>query len=198
MQSDIENMDKDFRIQLINSLGGFKSICLIGTKNTDGLTNLGLFNTIFHVGSAPAMYGFISRPSDRERHTLENILQTKQYTINQVHSDFYKKAHQASAKYPREVSEFNMVGLKEGYIEKCIAPFVAESNIKFGLELAETNTLQNKNTIVIGYVRHIIIQNDLIDNDGFISLTKARTIAGSGCDAYYHAFFKERLGYAQP
>ena len=191
-------MDTDYRIQLINSLGGFKSICLIGTKNQKGQTNLGLFNSVFHVGSAPALYGFVCRPADRERHTLENILETKNYTINQVQKSFYQKAHQASAKYPREVSEFNQVKLTEEYIGQLAAPFVQESTVKFALELEETHSLLNKNTIIIGRVVHVAVQENLLNEKGFIQLDQSDTITGSGCDAYYQTQYLERLPYARP
>lgn len=195
---EIIDMDTNFRIQLINSLGGFKSICLIGSKNKQGQTNLGIFNSVFHLGSAPALYGFVCRPADRERHTLENILETKSYTINQVHTSFYKNAHQASAKYAREVSEFEKVNLQEEYTENIHAPFVKESHIKFGLSLAETHNMMNKNTIIIGRVIHISIEEKLINDKGFIQLDTANTITGSGCDAYYQTNFIGRLPYAQP
>jgi len=195
---EIIDMDTDYRIQLINSLGGFKSICLIGTKNEDKQTNLGLFNSVFHVGSAPALYGFVCRPADRERHSLENILSTKSYTINQVHQRFVSEAHQSSAKYAREVSEFEEVGLTEEYKEPIWAPFVKESKIKFALELEETHRLVNKNTIVIGRVVHILAEEKLVDEKGFIELSRSETITGSGCDAYYSTSFIERKKYARP
>ncbi len=191
-------MDTDYRIQLINSLGGYKSVCLIGTKNADQQTNLGLFNSVFHVGSAPAMYGFVCRPADRERHTLENILATESYTINQVQQSFYMQAHQASAKYARDVSEFEKVNLTEEYIGETKAPFVQEAVIKFGLQLAETHTLLNKNTIIIGHVVQVTVQEKLLDEKGFIQLAAANTITGSGCDAYYKTEFLSRLPYARP
>jgi hypothetical protein len=44
---------------------------------------------------------------------LENILETNFYTINHINKSSYKKAHQTSARYPKEVSEFEAVGLTE-------------------------------------------------------------------------------------
>lgn len=197
-KQEIIDMDMNYRIQLINSLGGYKSICLIGSKSKEGQTNLGIFNSVFHLGSAPALYGFVCRPANRERHTLENILETKSYTINQVHHTFYKQAHQTSAKYQRETSEFEKVNLKEEYIRDIHAPFVQESKVKFGLELEETHNMMNKNTILIGRVIHVKVEEKLLDQKGFIQLDNSDTITGSGCDAYYQTEFIERLPYANP
>ena len=195
---EIVNMDTDYRIQLINSLGGYKSLCLIGSQNEEQQQNLGLFNTVFHVGSAPALFGFVCRPADRERHTLENILATKSYTLNQVNRKIYKQAHQASAKYPRAVSEFEKTNLTPEIKDGIFAPFVKEAYVKFALELAETHALLNKNTIVIGRVIQISINEEVVEENGFINLQKAKTIAGSGCDAYHSTEFIERLAYARP
>ena len=64
------------RAAFINSLTGFKSASLIGTIDNNKKTNLSIFSSVFHLGSNPALVGFINRPDSVERHTLENILQT--------------------------------------------------------------------------------------------------------------------------
>lgn len=195
---EIVDMDNRYRIQLINSIGGFKSICLIGTQNDEGQNNLGIFNSVFHIGSAPALYGFCCRPADRERHTLENIMETGVYTMNQVDESFYKQAHQASAKYPRELSEFDQVGLTPQFEHDIKAPFVQEAKIKFALELEDDLLLSNKNTLVIGKVMHVLVREDLIDEKGYLDLAAANTITGSGCDAYYTTDALGRMPYARP
>lgn len=197
-KEEIIDMDMYYRIQLINSLGGYKSICLIGTQNDAGQHNLGIFNSIFHIGSAPALYGFCCRPGDRERHTLENIMQTGIYTINQVDESFYKQAHQASAKYARELSEFDEVGLTPQFYNNIKAPFVQESKIKFALELEDDLLLSNKNTLVIGRVIQVLVREDLMNEKGYIDLAAANTISGGGCDAYYTTTALGRMPYARP
>ena len=46
---DIDLLDSRERVHLINSLGGFKSVSLIGTKSPSGNTNLSIFSSIFHI-----------------------------------------------------------------------------------------------------------------------------------------------------
>lgn len=41
--NDIQNMARITRLTLINAISGFKSGNLIGTVNTEGVTNLALF-----------------------------------------------------------------------------------------------------------------------------------------------------------
>lgn len=197
--SDIDSMEKLYRINLINSLSGFKSVCLIGTKNKDNQTNLSIISSLVHIGSNPALFGIIIRPGVVERHTLENILETKYYTINHINEDIYKQAHQTSARYPREVSEFDATGLNTTYKNDFHAPFVKESHIQFSLELKQKVEIKINNTIlIIGEVKDIYIPRDSLFEDGFIDIENAKTITCSGLDSYHLTQKIDRLKYAKP
>ena len=117
-------MEKRQRANLVNSSGGFKSVCLIGTINKAGLTNLAPFSSIVHIGASPPLIAFIVRPDSVDRHTLSNLLATGYYTINHLNEAIYKKGHQASARYPEEISEFDAVGLTTVYKHDFLAPYV--------------------------------------------------------------------------
>ena len=71
--ADIRNLDKLFRLNLINSCTGYKSANLIATRSTSGVSNVAVFNSVFHLGSNPPLLGFIMRPATVPRNTLENI-----------------------------------------------------------------------------------------------------------------------------
>ena len=120
--TDIAQMEQRSRARLINSLSGFKSANLIGSQDSNGCTNLSIVSSVFHLGANPALLGMIIRPDGVPRDTLSNIKQTGSYTINHVSSDIYCKAHQTSARYDANVSEFAEVGLTEEYVEGIIAP----------------------------------------------------------------------------
>lgn len=83
--TDIQAFETRYRAAFVNSLGGFKSVCLVGTKNSQGKTNLAIFSSIVHIGANPPYIGFVVRPDSVERHTYENILETKFYTLNHLH-----------------------------------------------------------------------------------------------------------------
>jgi len=105
--TEIQNLDQRYRATLINSLAGFKTAVLIGTQSKEGHTNLGLFNSLIHLGANPALYGLLFRPESELRDTLHNILETGCYTLNYVSVDQYQKAHQTSARYDVKISEFD-------------------------------------------------------------------------------------------
>jgi flavin reductase (DIM6/NTAB) family NADH-FMN oxidoreductase RutF len=198
-QTDINAMEQRYRAAFINSLGGFKSFVMVGTADAAGATNLAAFSSLFHIGANPPLCGLIVRPDDgAERHTLSNIEKTGFYTVNHVKAAFYKKAHQTSARYPKNVSEFDATGLTPYYIDGFLAPFVAESNVKFALEMREKHPLSINGTIfIIGEIKHIIVPEDVIQTDGFIDIEKAGTVTCSGLDSYHTTQRLARLTYAK-
>ena len=196
---DIAQMEQRKRATFINSLGGFKSVCLIGTKNKANQSNLAIFNSLVHIGANPPLIGFVVRPDSVDRHTLDNILQTNYYTINHLNKNIYKQAHQTSARYPQEISEFNATGLNEEYKDDFFAPFVLESNIKLGIEFKEKIDFTINGTIfIIGEIKQVHYPNDCLTADGFLDLEKAETIACSGLDSYHTTKKIARLSYAKP
>ncbi len=198
-QPAIESWERFYRANFINSLTGFKSVSLIGTVNEDKQTNLGVFSSIVHIGSDPALVGYINRPRAAAPHTLANIESTGVYTINHILPSFVEKAHQASAKYPDGVSEFEEVQLTPQYIGDFTAPFVGESLVKYGLSLQDIIPLTINNTfLVIGKIQCVIMENDLLQPDGFIDLHKAGTVCSNGIDSYYSTQPIGRLQYAKP
>ena len=195
---EIEKMEKRYRAQFVNSLSGFKSANLIGTRSKNGQTNLSIVSSVFHLGSDPALLGMIIRPHTVPRHSFEYILETKYWTVNHVSSDFYKKAHQTSARYDKEVSEFEAVGLSEQYFDDFIPPAVAEAKISIVCELAEVKHLEiNGCELVIGQIRLVSFPENCLAKDGHLSLEKADTIAIEGLDSYHRTSRISRLSYAK-
>lgn len=195
----IMNMEKQERVHFANSLGGFKSVGLIGTQNKAGQTNLAIVDSIIHIGSNPPLFGMIFRPGVVERHTLENILETGFYTINHINEEIFKQAHQTSAKYDREISEFEVTNLNPEYKNGFLAPFVKESYVQLAMEFKEKIVLNiNKTVLVIGEVNTVYFPEDCIQIDGFLDIEKAESITCSGLDSYHKTTRIDRLSYAKP
>jgi flavin reductase (DIM6/NTAB) family NADH-FMN oxidoreductase RutF len=192
-------MEQRKRAHLINSVGGFKSVCLIGTADNLDNTNLAIFSSIVHIGANPPLICFIMRPDSVERHTLNNILETGCYTINHVNEYIYKQAHQTSARYPKNISEFDAAGLAREYKNDFKAPFVKESIIQLAVEFKERIDLTINNTImVIGEINQLYFPGDCLCEDGYLDIEKAGTISCTGLDSYHTTQRLERLSYAKP
>ncbi len=196
--SQLANMEQRFRATLINSIPGYKCLQMVGTSNRDGISNIGLFNSIFHLGANPALLGMVFRPLTPEHDTFNNIMETGHYTFNNVLPWFYKQAHQTSASYPSEESEFSICGFNKQYLSEFKAPFVQESNIKIGLEFRECIDVSINNTkILIGEVVHILLDEHILGDDGYIDHTKAETVTVVGLDSYFTTQQLERLPFAK-
>lgn len=200
LQADLQQLPKDYRTQLINSITGFKPANLVGTRDVQGQTNLAIFSSAVHLGADPALMGLVSRPFTPtvSRHTLNNMKELGYFTLNHVHESFYEQAHQTSARYPKEVSEFAATGLTEEYIGDFPAPFVAEAKVKIGLKLIDMLPITYNNThFIIGEIVFLQVPTDCLEADGKLNLTQAGTVAVSGLDTYHRTEQLGRLPYAK-
>ena len=188
--------DSFYRRNLINCLAGYKSLNLIGTKNSKGITNLAPFSQVFHIGANPPMLGILFRPNTVIRHTLDNILETGVFTMNHVTSEFYKEAHWASARW--EDSEFDAVGIEAEYLDGFMAPFVKKSPVKLACTVLETQELKVNQTIfMIGSIDSIYIDDKGLRKDGSLDLELLDTVTVAGLDDYYIGKQVGRLSYAK-
>lgn len=195
----IEKLEKQERVHFINSLGGFKSVALVGSSDKNGNNNLAIFSSFFHIGANPPLIGMIFRPSPPERDTMRNIIDTGFYTVNHINESTYIQAHQTSARYDKGLSEFDATGLKTEYKNNFFAPFVAESAIQLGVEFKEKIDISINNTIIIiGEIVQIYFPKDCLHEDGFLDIEKANTITCSGLDSYHKTVQLDRLSYAKP
>jgi flavin reductase (DIM6/NTAB) family NADH-FMN oxidoreductase RutF len=186
-----------FRTNLINSLSGYKSLNLIGTQNSQGITNLALFSQVFHIGANPPTVGILFRPNTVIRHTLDNILESGFFTLNHVTSQFYQEAHWTSAKW--EGSEFEATGIESEYLKGFFAPFVKISPLKIACSLVETQTLKvNQTILLIGKIESVHIDEKGLRKDGSLDLNTLDTVTVSGLDEYHVGQKLGRLAYAKP
>jgi flavin reductase (DIM6/NTAB) family NADH-FMN oxidoreductase RutF len=193
----IMEADSFFRRNLINCLSGYKSLNLIGTKNSNGISNLAPFSQVFHIGASPPLVGILFRPHTVKRDTLENILDTGFFTLNHVTSQFYKEAHWTAANW--EQSEFEATGLQEEYKADFFAPFVLGSPVQLGCSLVETQTLKiNQTVLLIGSIDHIFLNEKGLRTDGSLDLNMLETVTVSGLDEYHIGEKLARLAYPKP
>ncbi len=180
-----------------NALSGAKPGFLIasGSKSDE---NVAIFNSITHLGANPPLLGFIQRPVNVERHTYQNILKHKYYSFNLVTQDFYKEAHQTSARYNSEVSEFTKVGLSSIYKKDIPCPFVAESPLHILLELYDDVEIKSNNTrLVIGKVLSVS-KREISDVSNLeIDFEELKGVNISGLSDYYAITKIASLPYAK-
>ena len=200
-RTDIDTLEQRYRGNLINCLSGFKPAVLVGTKSTEGQTNLAIFSNLLHLGANPALLGLLARPAPTgtERHTWENIVATQHFTVNHVNEAIVPQAHQTSARYPRETSEFSATGLTPEWLAHYPAPFVAEATVKLGLRLIDQHQLDiNHTTLLIGEVQTIHLPSEILREDGSLDLAQGHAVASCGLDSYHTIGPGCRYRYAKP
>ena len=187
-KSEIEDLNRVKRLKLMNSITGIKSANLIGTISESGITNLAIFSSVVHLGSDPALIGFVMRPNNNvKRDTLNNILETKIFTINHINSNFVEKAHYTSLNFNQDQSEFDYCNLESFYIDNYPSPFVKQSKVKIGLKLNEIIPIKSNGCkFIIGEVEHVLIDNsnDLITEES-INLDYSKSVGVGGLNSYY-------------
>lgn len=196
---DIQNLEKIYKINLINSCSGFKSANLLGSISEEGISNVAVFSSVTHLGSKPPTLGFILRPTTVPRDTYKNIKDLGVFTINHIHQDIIEDAHHTSAKYPKEVSEFDMTGLEEEFKGNFKAPFVKGTPVQMSMKfIEEVYVPSNDVMLIVSQIQELYIDDALLQEDGLINLSKGNIAAINGLDTYAIPQFNKQLSYQRP
>ena len=196
---EIQGLSKLYRLNLINSITGYKSANMIGTKSDSGDENVAIFSSITHLGSNPALLHFTLRPNTVPRDTYKNIKENKVFTVNHVSLGQIEQAHHTSAKYDENISEFDQTQLESEYRLDWHAPFVKGSPIGLGCRyLNEYNIKENGCVLIIAAIEHVFVDDQLLQEDGWVKLELGEVVAINGLDGYALPQLQKRLEYARP
>lgn len=197
-KKDINEMNRIYRLNLINSCTGYKSANLIGTISTNKIYNVAVFSSITHLGSDPALLTFIVRPTTVPRDTYKNIIDTKQFTVNHINVDDIEDAHHTSARYPEMISEFDMTKLEKEFKDGYSVPFVKSSKIKLGCKFLNQYEIKENNTLLmVAEINDIFFEENIIQKDGWLNLDTAKTVTVNGLDGYALPKLVDRFKYAK-
>ncbi len=195
--SDIlDSKDSYYRINFFNTLSGLRSVWMAGSQNNEGIKNLGLFNSIVHVGSNPPLIGIVFRPQTVPRHTLENIYSCGYFTLNSITQDMIDLAHRTSEKFAVHEDEFNILGFTPFYFEeRPDVPAVAESPIKILLRFRENHLITSNQTIfIVSEIMNVVLSDEEgINADGSINHDFYNHAVISGLNDYYAIEFQKSM-----
>lgn len=194
---DFESWERRYRANFFNSLGGYKSLNLLATQDEVGRNNLAPFFSVIHVGSQPPLLGMLFRPHSVPRHTLQNFRASGKATLNAVHPGILAAAHQSSATYLAEFSEFAAVGLRPK-MRDFAAPFVGESRLQAALTWREEHLVQANQTIfLVAKIEAVYMDNSAVLSDGLIDHSLLESLAVNGLNSYYRPQREIRYHYAK-
>ena len=199
-EEDILQMPKVKRLNIINSITGIKPANLISTIDERNRHNLAIFSSVVHLGSNPALIGFILRPQEKiRRHTYENILENGYYTINHLPNHKTLEGHYTSAKFDKETSEYDVCHFTPEFQHEFPVPYVKESFLKMGLKHVESIPIKYNGTVmIVGKILQVYVAKSSLSEEGYINLEEAKSVGISGLNTYYDLKKIASYPYARP
>lgn len=181
-----------------------RPICFASTVDKDGNANLSPFSFFNVFGSNPTT--LIFSPARRVRdnttkHTLQNVLETKELVINVVNYAMVQQASLSSCEYPKGVDEFVKSGFTKLASEKVRPWRVAESPVQMECkvrEVIETGTEGGAGNLVVCEVLVMHINDDILNEKKQIDPHKIDLVARMGADHYCRASGNAVFDVAKP
>ena len=195
----VKDLPKIHRLNLVNSCTGYKSANLIATKSKEGIENVAIFSSVTHLGSDPALVGFILRPATVPRDTYKNLKETGYFTINHITSNIISDAHHTAANYDETISEFDKTNLEPEYFEGIDTPFVKGSPVRLLCKYLNEYEIKENGVIhIIAAIETIFHDENLVEGkEYFLQLDKANVVAVNGLDGYCLPKIIDRFQYAR-
>ncbi len=193
----LEGLERFYRANLINSVTGFKSLCLLGSRHPDGTGNLAVFTQVMHLGADPALLGILFRPQVPGMHSLKNIRESGWLSLNHVLEGEALQAHWTSARW--DIPEFEAVGFEPEFLPEIPVPFVKGSRIRMALSAEQEIPIPlNGTTLLVARLQYLEVPDACLAEDGFANLIQAGSLAGMGLDGYASGRELQRFSYARP
>lgn len=171
-----------------------RPIAFVSTISQDGEVNLSPFS-FFNVFSANPPI-LIFSPARRVRdnttkHTLENVLATRECVINTVTEEIVQQASLSSTEYEKGVNEFEKAGLKQLKSDLVKPPRVLEAKVSFECKVKDVIALGTEGgagNLVICEVVKLHVHEEILGDDGRICTERMKLVARMGGEWYSKAF----------
>ncbi len=172
---------------------GPRPIALASTLDKNGRPNLSPFSffNVFSTNPPILIFSPARRVRDNSsKHTLQNVLGTKEVVINVVTYDMVQQSSLASTEYAEGENEFVKAGLTMLKSDR-VKPFrVAESPVQFECKVTKVESLGMKGgagNLIFSEVLKIHIKSSILDGIGNIDQSKIDLVARMGGNWYSRA-----------
>lgn len=167
-----------------------RPICFASTIDAAGNVNLSPFSFFNLFSTNPPVVIF--SPSRRVRdnttkHTLQNILEVPEVTINIVSYEMVQQASLSSCEFEKSTDEFVKAGFTKEPSQFIKPPRVKESPVQMECKVLEVTSLGNEGgagNLVIAQVVLMHINNNILKENGNIDQTKMDIVARLGGNWY--------------
>lgn len=153
-----------------------RPIAWAGTRSKDGINNLAPFSFYNAFSSTPPIVGFspIPRLDGRRKDTLQNVMDSKCFTLSCVSYKLVQQMSKSSALLEPEEDEFDYAGLEPAEAVTIKAPYVKDALLVFECELNQIISFgdqEGAGNLILGQIKYIKIDDDIY-NDGYVDFEK--------------------------
>jgi flavin reductase (DIM6/NTAB) family NADH-FMN oxidoreductase RutF len=170
-----------------------RPIAFAATVDKAGHVNLSPFSFFNAFGSHPPLVVFSPARRVRDnsiKHTLENVLEVPETTINVVNYAMVQQASLASSEYPKGVNEFTKAGFTEEPSVLIKPPRVKESPVQMEckvVDVIETGKEGGAANLIVCHILLMHVSEDVLTPDKKIDQNKIDLVARMGFDWYCRA-----------
>jgi len=165
MELAVSDLALPERYRLMTGLVFPRPIALVSTWSANGVANCAPYSYFNAVCEDPmlVMLSFNARSDGKPKHSLANILRSREFVVNLVDEQVANGMHISSSEYPEEVSEFDAAGFTAAPCRIVSQPRIAEAPASFECRLFQRIEVGPVRDIVLGEVLHLHVRDGLID-----------------------------------
>ncbi|KAH7888233.1 hypothetical protein F5I97DRAFT_1926654 [Phlebopus sp. FC_14] len=169
-----------------------RPIAFVSTITETGEENLAPFSWFNMVTHNPPLVSFsCSNGPVRVKDTTNNVKNSKGgFTVNIISEPFVENANATGVDAPTGFDEWSISGLTKEPSVSVKASRVKESAFSMECELFQAidiihpTTGKANNTLILAYVKHIHVRNDVLNEKGLVELSKLKPVARMGDITY--------------
>ncbi|TEB37629.1 hypothetical protein FA13DRAFT_1726740 [Coprinellus micaceus] len=203
---DMESTTPRDAYKLMTSAIVPRPIALVSTLSNEGIANLAPFSYFSMISHNPPMVSVsFSMSKRRPKDTRDNILSTKQFTVNIISDSFVEAANSTSVESPASMDEWVIGGLTPEPSVFVKPSLVRESSIGMECELYSFQDIcapkssQITTTVVFGLIKYIHVRESVLDaSKQSVDPAKLRPVSRLGGARYgrlTEAFELERIDW---
>ncbi|KAL0571154.1 hypothetical protein V5O48_010809 [Marasmius crinis-equi] len=183
-----------------------RPVAFVSSLAPDGTPNLAPFSYFSMISHNPPLLSVsFNLPTRRPKDTRENILSTREFTVNIISENFVEAANSCSVEAPASVDEWIVSGLTMEPSKEVKPACVKESlvsmecTLHFHHDITALDSQEITNTLVLGLIKQVHIRESVLSPDGSeVDPALLRPVARLGGVTYSrltHGFDVPRLSW---
>ncbi|MBN9655602.1 flavin reductase family protein [Halobacillus sp. GSS1] len=184
-----ENFQNHSMSKLIKGAVVPRPIAWVSTISGDGIRNLAPFSFFTVASMNPITLCFSIGRADRDKDTLKNIKETKQFIINVVSESLANQMHESSKRFDADIDEFERAGTDFEDGDFIPVPRVKQSPVHMECELDRVIEIGEGN-LVLGRLVGYHIQDDVYEETDKVNPHELKPVGRMAGDySYIRDFF---------